>query len=85
MFFPHIGGLWYIIDKVQQKSGQRDGLSSWFFKWNVKGWVFLGRGLMAALGTTRTWFAGAMSSTRGGWKDVCVYVDYIYYILLGME
>lgn len=29
---------------------------------------------MAALGTTRAWIAGAMSSTRGGWKDVCVCV-----------
>ena len=34
---------------------------------------------MAALGTTRAWIAGAMSSTRGGWKDVCVYVDGIYF------
>ena len=28
---------------------------------------------MAALGTTRAWFVGAMSSPRGGWKDVCAY------------
>lgn len=80
-FVVHIDKVQYIYIYI---CGQRDGLRSRFFrgKLNVKqlslGFLgshpLWGRGLMAALGTTRAWIAGAMSSTRGGWKDVCVCV-----------